>query len=115
MPVQEDVLNDIEEEVVLINKMPMIKNRETRLNEIRSNIWIADSGALSHMTNKVSGLFNTREIQLKVKIGSGDYVEAALIRSLRGIAKQKKQKRNSNHFNQRKIHTTAILQPNQPH
>ena len=32
---------------------------------------------------------DTREIQSKVKIGSRDYVEAELIESLRGIAKQK--------------------------
>ena len=89
MPVPEDVPNGVEEEVVLINKMPTIKNEETGLNEIRNNIWIADSGASSHMTNNASGLFNTRKIQSKDKIGSGDYVEAELIGSLKGIAKQK--------------------------
>ena len=89
MPVSEDVPNGVEDEVVLINEMPTIKNEETGLNEIRNNIWIADSGASSHMTNDASGLYNTREISSKVKIGSGDYVEAELIGSLRGIAKQK--------------------------
>ena len=39
------------------------------------------------MTNDARGLINTRK---KVKIGSGDYVEAELIGNLRGIAKQKK-------------------------
>ena len=41
------------------------------------------------MTNAARRLINTRKIQSKVKIGSGDYVEAKLIGELRGIAKQK--------------------------
>ena len=52
--------------------MPTMKNKGTGFNKIRSNIWIADSGALSHMTNDTSGLFYTRKIQSKVKIGSKD-------------------------------------------
>ena len=44
------------------------------------------------MTNDASGLLNTREIRSKVKIGSREYIEAELIGSLRGIAKQKNEK-----------------------
>ena len=44
-----------EDEVALINKMPVSKNKDLELNEIRKDIWIADSGALSHMTNKLRG------------------------------------------------------------
>ena len=90
MPVSENVpKNRVEEEVVLINKMPTIRNGESGLNEIRNNIGIADSGASSHTTNDTHGLINTRNIQLTVKIGSGDYVEAELIGDLRGVTKQK--------------------------
>ena len=41
------------------------------------------------MINNACRLINTRKIQSNVKGGSGDYVEAELIRDLRGIAKQK--------------------------
>ena len=33
--------NGVEEEVVLINKMPTMRNEESCLNKIRNNIWIA--------------------------------------------------------------------------
>ena len=32
----------VEEEVVLINKMPTTRNEELGLNEIRNNVWLAD-------------------------------------------------------------------------
>ena len=44
------------------------------------------------MTNDARGLISTRKIQSKVKIGSGDYVEAEQIGDLRGMAKQKNKK-----------------------
>ena len=81
--------NGVEEEVVLIIKIPTVRNEESGLNEIRNDTFVADSDASSHMTNDAHGLVNTRKIQSKVKIGSGDYVEAELIRDLRGITKQK--------------------------
>ena len=56
MPLSEDVpKNGVEEEVVLINKMPTIRNEESDLSEIRNDIWIADLGASSHMTNDARG------------------------------------------------------------
>ena len=71
MPVSEDVpQNGVEAEVVLINKTPTVKNEESGLNEIRNNIWLADSGPSSHMTSNACKLINTRKIQSKVKIGS---------------------------------------------
>ena len=81
--------NGVEEKVVPINKMPTVRNEESGLNEPRTDVWIADSGASSHMTNDTRGLINTWNIKSKVKIGGGDYIEAELIRDLRGIAKQK--------------------------
>ena len=88
MPVSENVPeNGVEEEVVLINKLPTMRNEELGLNESRNNIWIANSGASSLMTNYARRLINTREINLKVKICSGDYIESELIRDLRGVGK----------------------------
>ena len=40
--------NYVEDNVTLINKMPAVENKNLGLNEIRKDIWIADSGALSH-------------------------------------------------------------------
>ena len=57
--------NGVEEEVMLINKMPTTRNEEPGLNENRKNVWIADSEASSHMTNNACRLINTRKIQSK--------------------------------------------------
>ena len=65
------------------------------------------------MTNNVRKLIKTRKIQSKVKIGSGDYLEAELIGDHRGITKKKNGNKNSNHLDQHKIHTIAFLQPRQ--
>ena len=90
MPVSENVPeNVVEEEELLINKMPTIRKEKSGLNEIRNKIWIANSGASSHMTKDTRGLINTRKIQSKVKISSKAYIEAELIGDLRGVAKQK--------------------------
>ena len=56
-----------EDKVALINEMPVVKNKNLGLNEIRKDIWIADSGALSHMTNDVSRLINQRKIKFESK------------------------------------------------
>ena len=79
--------NYVEDKVVLINEMPVVENKNLGLNEIRKDIWIADSGASSHMTNDVSGLINQRQINSKVKVGSGEYVEAQVIGDLRVMVK----------------------------
>ena len=80
--------NYTEDKKALINKMPVVENKDLGLNEIRKDIWIVDSGMLSHMTNDVNGLINQRKINSKVKIGSGEYVEAQVIGDLRGTVKQ---------------------------
>ena len=67
-----------EDKVALIDKMPVVKNKDLGLNEIRKDIWIADSGVSSQMTNDLHGLINQRKISLKVKIGSGEHVEGDL-------------------------------------
>ena len=81
--------NEVEEEVMLIIKTSTKKNDILGLNEIRNNIWIANSGASSHTTNNARGLINIRKNNSEVKIGGGDYVEAKLIGDLRGVTQQK--------------------------
>ena len=56
-----------EDEVALINEMPFVENKNLGLSEIRNHIWIADSGASSHMTNDISGLINQRQNKFKSK------------------------------------------------
>ena len=97
--------NGVEEEVVLINKMPTVRKDESRLNEIRNNKWVVDSGASSHMTDDTCRRINTRKIQSEVKIGSGDYILV--------FSEEEKWKRNSDHFDQYNICITAILQTHQ--
>ena len=112
MPVSENVpQNRVEEELVLINKIPTVRNEEPGLNEIKNNVWIANSGASSHMVNNACILINTRKIQSKVKIGSGDNIEAELIGDDRGIAKQKNGKET---LITGEMCTTVVLQPHQP-
>ena len=57
--------------------------------EIHEEVWIADSGASSHMTNTLQGMYNQRRISSKLKIGSGEYVEANIIGDVSGMAIQK--------------------------
>ena len=56
--------------------------------EIREDVWIADSGASSHMTKTLQVTYNQHRTSLKVKIGSGEYVDANIIGDVSGIAIQ---------------------------
>ena len=45
--------NYVEDKVALINKMPVVENKNLELNEIRKDIWIAHFlSAKSHMAEK---------------------------------------------------------------
>ena len=48
-----------------------------------------NSGASSHMTNTLQGMYNQCRISSKVKSGSGKYVEANIIGDISGITIQK--------------------------
>ena len=78
-----------EKDVALI--IDISSGNETALlcTEIHEDIWIADSGASSHMTNTLQGMYNQRRISLKVKIGRGEYIDANIIGDMSGIAIQK--------------------------
>ena len=52
-------------------------------------MWIVDSGASSHVTNTVQGMYNQRKISSNVKIGSREYADAYIIGDMSGMAIQK--------------------------
>jgi hypothetical protein len=56
---------------------------EGKENQISKNIWLADSGASSHMTNSDFGLFNVKVIDSKIKIGDGKYIKVEKMGSLK--------------------------------
>ena len=61
--------------------------------EICEDLWIAESGSLSHMTNTLQGMYNQRKISSKVKIGSSNYMAAIII----GDVSSMEQKRSSHY------------------
>ena len=78
-----------EKDVALITEIPSGNENVLLCTEINEDVWIADSGASSHMTNTLQGMYNQRKISSKVKNGSREYVEANIIGDISGIATQK--------------------------
>ena len=63
----------------------MLQNKELNLCENLKDIWIADSGVSSHMTNDISGLRNQENIHARIKIGSRAYVNSIIKGGIYGI------------------------------
>ena len=78
-----------EKDVALITENPTGNENALFCTEIHEDVWIADSGASSHMTNTLQGIYNHRRISSKVKIGSSKYVDANIICDVSDIAIQK--------------------------
>ena len=78
-----------EKDVALITENPDGNENILLCTEILEDVWIADSEASSHMTNTLQGIYNQRRISSKVKIGSGEYVEANIIGDVLGIVIRK--------------------------
>ena len=78
-----------EKDVTLITETPSGNENALLCTEIHEDVWIADSGASSHMTNTLQGMYNQRKISSKVKIVRGEYVEANIIGDVSDIAIQK--------------------------
>ena len=74
--------------VALITDIPSGSKMALLCTEICADVWIADSGASSQMTNTLQGMFNQRRISLKIKIGSREYVDANIIGDVSGTAIQ---------------------------
>ena len=79
----------IDKDIALITDI--LSGSETALlcTAIRKDVWIADFGTSSHMTNTLQGMYNQRKISSKVKIGSREYVDANIIGDVSGMAIQK--------------------------
>ena len=78
-----------DKDIALITKIPSGSKTALLCTEIREDVWIEDSGASSHMTNTLQCMYNQRMISSKVKIGSGEYVDANIKGDVTGIAIQK--------------------------
>ena len=61
-----------EKDVALMTEIPSGSETGLLCTEICEDIWRADSGASSYMTNTLQGMYYQRRISLKVKIGSGE-------------------------------------------
>ena len=55
-----------EKDVALITEIPSGSETALLCTEIHEDVWIADSGASSHMTNTLQGMYNQRRISSKV-------------------------------------------------
>ena len=66
------------------------------------------------MTNTLQGMYNQRKISSRVKIGSGEHIEANIIGDVSGIAVQKDGTKKDITLRNEKICTMFLLQINQP-
>ena len=52
------------------------------------NLWIGDTGASTHMTNTIDGLYVLREKETMVQIGNGKKLKSTTVGTLKTIAQQ---------------------------
>ena len=83
LTVSETVAND----VALLNK--------SEQDKFNKNTWVCDSGATCHMRNNDDGMFDVKNIDENIVVGSGKTVKATKIGKWRGVVMQKNgEKRN---------------------
>ncbi len=70
-----------ESEVVLMSTVV----KDSKISELT---WIADTGASSHMTNSLDGMFDLQDCNTEMKLGNGKSMKAIKQRKNRGIIKQ---------------------------
>ena len=78
-----------DKDVALITDAPNGSETALLCTEICKDVRIADSGASSHMTNTLQGMYNQRTILSKAKIDSGEYVDAHIMGDVSDVAIQK--------------------------
>ena len=69
----------------LINHDTMLQNYELNLKKLK-DIWIADSGASSHMKNNISGHRNQEKIKPRINVGSRACVSSIIMCDLNSTA-----------------------------
>ena len=60
-----------------------MKMRDEIRTSITKDVFIADTGASTHMVSNASGMRNVREIKTRVKVGSGESIECNKIGDLK--------------------------------
>ena len=78
-----------DKDVAFLTDIPSGSETALLCTKIHEDVWIADSGASSHMTNTPQRLYNQRKILSKIKIYSKEYVDSNIIGHVSGIAIQK--------------------------
>ena len=71
-----------------VSEEQIVKNDEMR------KMFIADTGASSHMMNQDKGMFNIREVNTSVKVGNGESLKCKKIGDVRIKMKQKDGKKD---------------------
>ena len=56
--------------------------------EKKSDLWIGDTGASTHMTNTLDGLFNLQNEETTVKIGNGERLTSSIVGTLKATVEQ---------------------------
>ena len=75
-----------DKDVALITDIPSGSETAPLCTEICEDVWIAASGASSHMINTLQGIYNQHKISSKLKIGSSEYMDANIIGHVSGMA-----------------------------
>ena len=71
----------VESEVALIANKKLKDYKDT-------DIWIGDTGATSHMTHDLRGLFDVRENESNIQIGDGNEMKTTVVGKYRGTIVQ---------------------------
>ena len=67
------------------NKVSFVAiNKSTK----KSDLWIGDTGASTHMKNTIDGLFDLRKEETIIRIGNGEGLKSTTIGTLKAIVEQ---------------------------
>ena len=80
---------ETEEAGLIVSDSDMSFNNVESRSNVDKNLWIADSGASSHMTNDLTGMTDLKDYSSNIKVGSGKILKATKIGRFVGSVKQK--------------------------
>ena len=78
-----------EEVVLVMSDSEMSFNNVESQSDLNQSLWIADSGASSHMTNDLRGMTDLKDYSSSVKVGNGKILKATKIGRFVGTVTQK--------------------------